>query len=307
MERALPRITALLAYMAIVTTLALGANYADFVSYMDGGQRLIAEGSPYSPMQLEGPYPLPDAGGGGGFVYPPTSLWLFLPFAWGTLGGLAFNLVGALLLGIVVLAMLEQRGRIGWWAVPALIALAISPPLADSIRVGQVATWLAAGMGIMWLATKASGWMSVISGLVKIYPGAGLLWAWRHRAPLLLPSLAGLLLAAVTAVAWPRTWAEFLTAWTNAEAGCPPWALPSFACAGVPWLGYLLALVMLGIAWKARSDEVAFLALGLAMLVPAPDVYVHYLLGPLVAALPLALAGNRLRRRNRGDPAAAAG
>lgn len=291
---ALPRGVALAAFASLVLVQTINPNYADFVSYMEGVQRVVTEGSPYTAFQLAGPYPLDQAAGGRGYVYPPSSLPFLMPFAFGTLGGLVLNLTGALFMGVVVLALLEERKPIGWWAVPLLVILAMSPFLYNSVRVGQVTPWLAGLLGLSWLVPKRSGWVSVIAGLVKVYPALGLVWAWRVRATVGWPILAGLGLVLLTVALWPSAWPEWITAFGNAERSCMPWGLPSMACI-MPFgrlIGIGIAGLLVLVILRAKRDEVAFLALGSAPLFAAPDLYPHYFLMPIVAAIPLATRGD---------------
>lgn len=295
MERALPRplargvsprAIAFALFAIVVIGLSLGASYADFMSYLEAVRRVSETGTPYAPFQLAGHYPLDTAAGGRGFVYPPTSLWLFIPFAWDKVGGLYFNVVGALAVAVVVVAIIERTGRLGWSLVPILALLAL--PVYSSLAVGQVTSWVAAGLGLMWLAPRQSGWFAVLGGLVKVFPAAGLVWTARHRGKVFGPLAAAGAIAVLTAVVWPSTWPDFLVAWSNGTPSCMPWSLPSFACTlGVRELGYVVAAMLLLAVLVIENDEVAFAVLGVALIVPAPDLYPNYLLIPIVAAVPL--------------------
>jgi hypothetical protein len=282
---------------------ALGANYADFVTYFAGVRRTLTLGSPYPLWELAGRFPLDLAAGGRGYVYPPTSIAFFLPFAGDEQMGLLFNLVGALLFVTVFLSILERRKPLRWWAVPIAMALALSPPLTEAIAVGQVTPWLAAAVGVAWILPATSGWLAVAGALIKIYPGAGLLWAWRKQEPIVAPIVAGLGVALCVQLAWPQAWPAFFEVLTNAEPSCPAWALPSIACT-IPFgtvIGLVAALAIGLAALRVRRDDLAFLMLALIPVVAAPDLYTNYLLIPLISAMPL-IESLRVRSRMLGSP-----
>jgi hypothetical protein len=161
--------------------------------------------------------------------------------------------------------------------------VAFAQPGLAEIREGQLSPWIASALGVMWLRPRAAGWLSVAAGLVKVYPGIGLIWAYRHRVSLRGP----IGLAIVSVVVMFPVWIQWLTAISNARAGCPTISLPSFTCTlGTPWLGYVAAGTLAFIALRARSDRIAFLALSMAMVAPAPDLYVGYLLVVFVGLMP---------------------
>jgi hypothetical protein len=292
--RAHPLKTALVALLWIVigievmrlVTIAVDANFADLQSYQRGAKAILTGASPYADWQLSGPYPLDAAVRGRGFVYPPTAGFLLLPLlvpaiavAFGLLSALAFVVIGALIV----------RRALGPDAALVAAALLLAQPGLHEIHEGASSMLVAAGVGLMWLRPRWSGWLGVAGGLLKIYPALGLLWAWRMRASILPPLAVGLVLAALVATSW----LPWFTAMRNAQPGCPAYGLPSFGCAGVAWLGYLLAAGLALAMWRIRDDATAFAVLGIAMVVAAPDLYWGYLLVPTMAFIPLLCAATR--------------
>jgi hypothetical protein len=144
------------------------------------------------------------------------------------------------------------------------------------VQVGQASPWVAAAIGSTWLWPRAGSVLTVLAGSLKLYPLLAVRW---------LPALAlVLILAIVTAGLWP----DWISAWLNAKAGCPPWSLPSLTCvtgSSVP--GYLLAAILLVGAWKAPR-HIGFFLMTVAMIVPAPDLYSGYLLVPFMGSVVMA-------------------
>jgi hypothetical protein len=287
-------VAALIGLAQLATYGLLIPNAADWWSYHEGAERLIATGSPYSAMQ-GAPYLLHEAAWGRGFVYPPLAGLLFLPTL---LGGWTFYALDAAgVVGFVTISVLiARREGLALGGVLVVGALALAHPGFQEVREGQISPLIAAAVGAMWLAPRASGWLAVLTGMVKVFPGIGMVWALRQRAPLLLPILVGLALGVATWWMWP-TWA---TAMLNAQPGCPAWSLPSIACTtGIRWLGVAVAALLAIAVLRVKSDRLAFLLLTFAMIAPAPDLYWGYLMIPFVGFLPLGIG----LVRSEGSPA----
>jgi hypothetical protein len=277
--------------ISLPTAVILGLD--DSQSYTATVQRAWTGSGPiYSDFQLAGPYPLPRASLGKGFVYPPSAIPVLAPYGLGRGVALVLDIGGVIALFATFLALLPRtlNGRL----LAAL--LTFNPIMADTIRVGTLTPWLAASVGLMWLRPATSGYLSAIGGAVKIYPLAGLVWAIRKRAPIVLPLLVA---AGIGAISLLWSWPDFFTAWANGQPAC--YTLPSFACAGVPWLGYVVAgLFVVGCA-VARRDDVAFASLSLGMVAASPDLWPAYLYIPAIGCIPL------LRRLFATMPRLAAG
>lgn len=284
-------LTVLLALVGVVQLITYGLftpDMADWWSYHDGASRLVSSGTPYSAMQ-SAPYPLHEAAWGDGFVYPPPAAVLLLPTLLGAWTFYALNLAGVVaFVGVAVLIARQERlGRIG---VLLIGALALAHPGFQEVREGQISPLIAAGVGALWLLPRASGWLAVVTGMVKAYPGIGLVWALRQRAPLRGPILLGIGMVLATGWLWPG----WIDAMLNAQPGCPAWSLPSIACTtGIRWAGYIVGGGLALLAWRLPSDRVAFLVLTLAMLAPAPDLYWGYWMVPFMGALPLGIDRGR--------------
>jgi hypothetical protein len=271
-------------------------NWADARSYAEGARRVFAAVSPYSEMQLAGPYPIDHASFGLGFVYPPSGAYLLAPF---TIGEPFWYLWNALsfvaLIGVVLLMVRRELGGLSLTASVAVAALGVTlfqPGLTD-LETGYLSPMIAAATGVLWLWPRWSGWISVLLGLVKVFPAAGLLWAMRRGQEWKAPLVVGGVVVMVVTIAQPSFLADWVTALGNAEAACPAFAFVSFGCLGVPWLGYVAASGLLAAAWRAARDDASFLLLGLAMTVPYPDLYWGNLMVPMVAAIPLVIRMSR--------------
>lgn len=104
--------------LAVWEVVVGGINFfgIDYGLYMRDAQRFLATGTPYSPLQLAGPYEL----GGEIFLYPPIALALFVPFTF--LPALLWWVVPLGVIGVSV-----YRWRPAPWTWP-LIAFAIAWP-----------------------------------------------------------------------------------------------------------------------------------------------------------------------------------
>jgi hypothetical protein len=282
--RLLPFVIAveLMAFIGIVRIVGLSLidpDRADWLSYRAGAERLLTEGSPYSAMQAA-PYALHDAAGGAGFVYPPPAAIAFMPTLLGDWTFHALNLLGVVAF-VLVTALIGRREGLPMRWVAVLAGLALLHPGFQEIQQGQISPLVAAGVGAMWLAP--TGYLAVLTGMVKVYPGLGIMWAARMGGPVFRPLLFGLGVVAATFWLWPG----WIRAMLNARSGCPDWSLPSLSCAtGGPWVGIIVALGLAVAAWRIRGSRCAFLLLTLAMIAPAPDLYWGYLMVPFVGALP---------------------
>jgi hypothetical protein len=276
-----------------LTNAFLYVEWADAISYAEGARRVYAGTTPYTAMQLAGPYPLDAAIFGLGFVYPPSGAYLLAPF---TLGEPFFYVWNALsfvvVIGIVLLMVRREIGRMSVamaLAVLAITATALQVGLSE-LKSGYVSPMVAAAMGSMWLWPRWSAIPALLLGLIKAFPAAGVLWTIRKGGVWKGPLLVAVGIALLITIARPDWFFDWLVALANAEAACPSYALWSFACVGLPVVvGYAAGLALLLASWVAKRDDVSFLLLGLAMTAPLPDIYWGNLMLPMVAAVPLAI------------------
>jgi hypothetical protein len=104
--------------------------------------------------------------------------------------------------------------------------------------------------------------------------------------------VAAVLVAITTIWLGVGIWADFWTAWRNGEPACQVMSAATFRCAFGPVggaVGYALTGLLLFGAYRVRRDDAAFALMSLAMVVPAPDLWPHYLLLPLVGFLPFGI------------------
>jgi hypothetical protein len=280
-----------------LTNAFLYANWVDAISYAAGAQRVYASTSPYTAMQLAGPYALDEVIVGFGFVYPPSGAYLLLPFVLGEPFWYAWNALSIVaLIGIVLLIVRRELGRLSVpmaFAVGAVAVTVFQVGITD-LKTGYISPMVAAAMGSMWLWPRWSAIPSLLFGMIKVFPAAGLLWTLRKHGVWKLPLLIAVFIGVLITTVQPSWLADWLTALGNAEPACPEFALPSFACLGLPPLvGYLAGVALLLLAWRAPRDDVSFVLLGLAMTVPLPDIYWGNLMVPMVAAVPLLIRESR--------------
>jgi hypothetical protein len=277
---------ALVAAFGLIAILAVNAiaSNADILSYQGGVAAIVRGDSPYVELQVSGPYRLGLVSWGKGFVYPPTAIAVLWPTAIGLVG--LWKMINAVALLLVVAGIAwRQTGRP--LAVGAAVALTLVHP-GMHVREGQVEPLLAACIGALWL--WPSGWLATGGGLVKLHPFVGLVWVARRGGPMLHPLMSAAAVIAVWGLLAPDMWRDWLATTVNMRADCNAIGWPSVACvSGLRWLGPGLAALMLIGVYRARSDKAAFLLLGLAILMAAPDTYASYWLIPWVCALPMML------------------
>jgi hypothetical protein len=294
--------------------------WIDWYAYAYGTERVLSGQSLYIAEQLAGPYRLPEVTPEG-YIYPPPSALLFLPFTLGWDIGLSAWILGNLALLVAGLAAVLQRefGRLPPVAL-ALVLLGLcvaipAPsglirPLVNGVLASNVNIGLAGLLALCWATGARRGWIAPAAGLgaaFKMFPGALALWAVRRHGwrPLLV---AIGITAAICLVTLPvvgiEEWRRFFLALSNAEPTCTE-GRSSIACLALPFLGTSLAkaagigigLLLLGVAMLVRTEYPAFVLLTLGMLAPLADGHQHYLLFIYVLVV-IGLA--RLYRRFRG-------
>ena len=268
----------------------------DYLTYVAGATRYL-DGQPlYPAWQLEGPFPLGFAAYGRGFVYPPPAVLAAVPFAaLGEPAGFAlFSLLAASLLGWVAYAIGRREGCSRRASLVLAVVMLVSPPAIESIATGQANTFVAIGLGAAWLRPRQSGYLAVIGGLLKLFPAAGLAWTLRRRGSLAGPVMLGTSIMLLSLLLFGVDgWRAFALTMANGHgsntwgAVAPRLLLELVIGPGAAAIAcYAAAVALLVAAVRVRSDRLAFGIMALAMILPAPDWYVHYLLIPLVGVLP---------------------
>jgi hypothetical protein len=110
--------------------------------YVDAAQRWLDTGALYLPHQTAGPYAvtlMQDV------LYPPTALYLFVPFIW-----LPWILWWLIPLGTVVLVVTQLRPA--RWAWPLIALVLLWPRAQGAVLYGNTDMWIAAAVaaGVRW-------------------------------------------------------------------------------------------------------------------------------------------------------------
>lgn len=283
--------TLLVAHIAIAVSVLGERAWIDYHTYVLAYAKVIAGQSPYSAIQLEGPYRL-DSVLLEGYAYPPPSVLLFAPFAIPGVGLVLFTVVNVgLFLAGVLRVVHYELGRVSATSVAiVLISLAGYWPLAVGVASGNVNVGLAGLLAIAWSSSfsKHPGFAvaAATATVMKVVPGVLVFWAIRHqgRHAAAVAILTGLSIVLVSApVVGLNRWAEFGTALSNAVPICEGWLHVSVACVASPLVGISLAKllgVLIGVVAVAamllvRSRLAAFALLVIAWLAPVTDFHDH--------------------------------
>jgi hypothetical protein len=120
----------------------------DYEFYRAVGERWLADGSYYLPHQLAGPH---DVALMVDVLYPPSALFLFVPFVW-----LPAVLWWAVPIGVIGYALYRWRpSPLGWLAI---LLLLMWPGSMSVLVYGNTNLWVAAAVagGLLW------GWPAVL-------------------------------------------------------------------------------------------------------------------------------------------------
>ncbi|HET7520682.1 MAG TPA: glycosyltransferase family 87 protein [Candidatus Limnocylindria bacterium] len=230
----------------------------------------------YWSAPLDNPYPGPQIGLPGAYLYSPAFIEALTP-----LRVLPWEAFHALWTGLSLLALAFLVTPVG-----AALALTLLPFVFRDVYIGNIHLMLGAAMaiGMTWPAA----WTAVL--LTKVTPGIGLLWfAFRREWRALIIAVGvTLAIALVSFAVAPQLWFD----WVNRLTG-------DTGTAGSGYMALLvarLALAAVLVAVAARFDRAWLVAVAATIAVPIlwPD------------SLAMLLAGVYLiRRRPRRDTAAA--
>jgi hypothetical protein len=195
---------------------ALGLDFRWFVGI---AERWLDTGQLFAVRQLTGPYEVQTLVD---FLYPPTALYLFLPFVW-----LPAFLWWLIPLGVFTWSIALLRPA--RWTWPLILACIAWPTTITAILYGNTNMWVAAAVA------------------------AGVVWAWPSVLVLLKPSLLPFAFVGVNHRSWwvalgvlvlvsiplGGLWPDYVTAMRNSDLG-PFHALrtiPFFLAPLAAWLG----------------------------------------------------------------------
>ena len=199
--------------------LALGLDRA---TYIDGAQRWLHGGSFYLDRQLHGPYDIHM----GDLMYPPTLLWLLVPFSF-----LPAPFWWAVPIGFVAWSVLAWRPAARTWP---LLALCLAwPNTTGAFVTGYPGLWVCAAIA------------------------AGLRWGWPGALVLLKPSLLPFALIGIRTRGWWAAVAALVLLTLPMLAMIPDWLHSVFDAQGSGGLLHSaneLPLMMIPIlAWLGSS------------------------------------------------------
>lgn len=307
---------ALIGRVALLIHVYLPENplFIDWSAYALGTQRVLAGEPLYLPEQLAGPYYLPELTPHG-YIYPPPSALLFLPFSIDGIGLVAWVAGNAIVFVSGLAAVIwREFGRLP--PVPyalALLGVAVAWPLpdglwmapfADGIVNANVNVALAGLLAWCWAAGERRRWIPYVAGIAavfKIFPGALALWAARRhgwRAIAITAGVGLIIVLATLPVVALDSWNAFLLALSNAEPTCDGGRI-SIACTLLPFVGtsaaklagIVIGAILLGLSLVVRREFPAFVLLTAGMLAPMADGHPHYW---LFAYVLLVIAAARL-------------
>jgi hypothetical protein len=171
----------------------------DLNAYLAHTRRWLDGGSWYLPEQLAGPYVVEDLTGN---VYPPTLLYLTVPFAL----GVPVVLWYAIPLGIIGWALWTARPSPWEWLLLALVA--VYPRTWIVVLLGNPAMWAiaAAVAGVRW------AWPAAFAALKLTFAPLALIGI-RHRSWWVVATLCLAL-----ALPFGALWLDYLTVLRNTES-----------------------------------------------------------------------------------------
>ena len=290
--------------------------FGDWTVYSDSAQRFLSGGSLYAQVQLDGPY-LPWQSSREGYLYPPPSILLFLPFATGTAGMIGWVTLNAGLFMAGLAAVVRHELGRGWLFPFAfvLLGLTLYVPLHVGLTAANASVGVAGLYAFAWARRDRPGaWAGIgaVVALLKVTPGLLAVFAARRGGPRVLIAAAGVAIG-ISVVTLPLfgldSWRDFFVSLSNVVPACiegrfgPVCTLePLLGAGGAKAIAALIGLALALAALRVRSERLAFVLIGAAILAPSPDLQVHYWLIAyvafiLVAVVPIARTVQRWRAR----------
>ena len=277
--------------------------FLDWFVHTNAVSRVLSGAPLFDPIQLAGPYSLPQLMPFG-WAYPPISIVPLAPFT-GTMVGLSGWLIlnlGLFISGIWAALRRDLGNRVGLPFALTLTGLLIFPlPFLSGVISANANVAIAGIYAWCWAIGRSEGRIGIVAALaavIKIYPGALVLWptgAARRRSI----AMAAAVVIGLTVVSLPivglQSWLDFPIALGNAQLSCGETRY-SVACLLLPLLGttgakaagvLLGGAFLLGALWT-RRDRLAFVLFGASMLAPVPDMHLHYWLIAYVALVVVA-------------------
>jgi hypothetical protein len=280
-----------------------GSDY-DLAAYLAAAARIIAEGTPYQPETLGGPF---QPGPSGLYLYAPPLAVLMLPLA--DLPATSVSL-GWLVLRVIVLAVGCAVMPVRAWVRGAsLLVAGFSLPVLFDLNLGNVSVVIVALAAIAWRWLDRPAGSVAIALAILLRPTMALVPVWqalRRRWPPILWTLIALAVAVIVTLPFvgPAGYLDYLTVLANVTdtLGVPrnvdigsalrlagvaePWTTIGFAAGVVVGIGVVIA--------AARRDPSAgYVAVVGASLLLAPLLWAHYLASLLVTGALLADRGRR--------------
>lgn len=151
-----------------------------------------------------------------GYIGPPTTALLFLPFtalSYSPSANVYRGLIVVLFFGSVILAgySLPQTSRVLVWVVGSIVLITMAPVVV-SVSLGQVDAWVVLALAIALLSAGRKQWIWVGVALgfatgLKITPGIAIIYCMWHRkwSVLLGASLTAIVGVALTVLAGRTT------------------------------------------------------------------------------------------------------
>jgi hypothetical protein len=299
--------------LAAIGLLVLGAVLAawynesrgwayDFHPYYDGALRLLATGSPYQSVTLNGPF---QPGPKGLYLYSPVLAALFVPMTW--LGESSAILVWAALhivalVGICALMPIPRNLRLAMFGIACLTA-----PVLYDIDLGNVSLFvtLAAVLVWRWLDRPLSG--VALAAALLVRPGMAVIAGWwllRGRWQPVAWAVGTFGVVGLVSLMFlrPDVWLQWLTVLrnvsnvtgvkANVDLGSAVLMLGgSTTLAQVAlYSGYAVAVGAILLSLR-RDRELSYVVALMGSLLLQPLLWDHYLCNLLVAAAFLASRG----------------
>jgi alpha-1,2-mannosyltransferase len=299
--------------LAAIGLLVLGAVLAawynesrgwayDFHPYYDGALRLLATGSPYQSVTLNGPF---QPGPKGLYLYSPVLAVLFVPMTW--LGENAAILVWAALhiaalVGICALMPIPRHLRLAMFGIACLTA-----PVLYDIDLGNVSLFvtLAAVLVWRWLDKPLSG--VALAAALLVRPGMAVIAGWwllRGRWKPVAWTIGTFAVVGLVSLIFlrPEVWLQWLTVLrnvsnvtgvkANVDLGSAVLMLGgSTTLAQIAlYSGYAIAAGAILLSLR-RDRELSYVVALMGSLLLQPLLWDHYLCNLLVVAAFLAARG----------------